>query len=229
MGLSSAAVWFVAGYSLALVVIAWIFDYSAQRVSTRSSRWRNGEFVYLEDHDAWKCKEDQWLWPMSFDPENRVMLYKAHPIVCNNCHFKDGCTTSETGREIRREVDPWPHSEAGRFHRGIALAIAVLGVAMPVLAMIPLHSGMDIAVLAAVAMVAIASSIPLARHLWSNPANFPVGVVEKTRQETAVEVADRFASKYASKWGFGSDEAAEGADGADGVAPSRRTKQKETL
>ena len=32
--------------------------------------------------------------------------------------------------EVSRQVDPWPHSEAGRFHRGIACAIAGLAITM---------------------------------------------------------------------------------------------------
>ena len=36
------------------------------------------------------------------------------------------CTDSDDGREIARPLDPWPHSEAGRFHRGIALVLVVL-------------------------------------------------------------------------------------------------------
>ena len=48
------------------------------------------------------------------------MRYRAKPSVCNTCPVKSTCTTSDHGREISREIDPWPHSEAGQFHRGIA-------------------------------------------------------------------------------------------------------------
>lgn len=198
MSLPDTAVWLVAAYAVLLVVVAWVFDLVARRVSTRSSRWRDGEFVYLEDHDAWKCKEDQWLWPISFDPENRVMLYKAHPMVCNDCAFKQQCTTSDTGREIRREVDPWPHSEAGRFHRGISCAIAALAIVMPLLSLAVLHTPRDLFVLAATVVVAAGASVPLARHLWHTPSNFPAGVVEQTRQQSVNDEVD----KYATKWGF---------------------------
>ena len=44
----------------------------------------SGGFSYHEDHDAWTCPEDQWLWPQSFDPDNRVMRYRGSPTVCNS-------------------------------------------------------------------------------------------------------------------------------------------------
>lgn len=123
-------VWLVAGYALLLLSFAWGFDHMAKRTSERAAQWRTGKFVYHEDHDAWKCPEDQWLWPKSFDPENRVMRYRATPSICNSCPVKDTCTTSSHGREITRAVDPWPHSETGRFHRGIACAVAGFGIVL---------------------------------------------------------------------------------------------------
>ena len=47
------------------------------------------------------------------------------------CPRKDACTDSDRGREIVRPLDPWPHSEAGRFHRAIALLMVALGAADP--------------------------------------------------------------------------------------------------
>ena len=112
----------------------------ARRSSARAARWRTGGFVYHADHDAWVCPRDQWLWPTSFDPENRVMRYRALPTVCGSCPIKSNCTTSKHGREVSREVDPWPHSETGRFHRGIACAVAVVALVMPMGMMIGQHS-----------------------------------------------------------------------------------------
>ena len=57
------------------------------------------------------------------------MRYRAKAHVCNACPRKDACTDSDHGREIVRPLDPWPHSEAGRFHRGISLLLVVLGAA----------------------------------------------------------------------------------------------------
>ena len=107
-------------HALVLIAIAWCFDEMARRVSRRAARWRTGGFVYHPDHDAWVCPQDHWLWPTSFDPQHRVMRYRASPVVCNSCPVKSDCTTSEHGRELSREVDPWPYSDSGRFHRGIA-------------------------------------------------------------------------------------------------------------
>jgi hypothetical protein len=116
----ATSVWLVAALALALVAIAWGFDLMARKMSARAARRRTGRFVYHPDHDAWVCPQDQWLWPTSFDPHDRIMRYRAKPGGCNACPVKSTCTTSDRGREVTREVDPWPYSEAGRFHRGIS-------------------------------------------------------------------------------------------------------------
>ena len=118
-------VWLAVGYGLFLLLVAYGLDLAARRTSSQSGQWRSGGFKYHADHDAWVCPEDQWLWPQSFDPDNRVMRYRGSPTVCNSCPVKDSCTSSDDGREMRRMIDVWPASESARFHRGIACAVAV--------------------------------------------------------------------------------------------------------
>ena len=88
MSAPATSVWLVAAYALVLVAVAWGFDLMARKTSVRAARWRTGQFVYHADHDAWVCPEDHWLWPTSFDPEHRVMRYRAKPSVCNSCPVK---------------------------------------------------------------------------------------------------------------------------------------------
>jgi hypothetical protein len=194
----TAAAWLVAGYALALVATAWGVDVMARRVSQRAAQWRSGQFRYHADHDAWVCPQDQWLWPSSFDPKHRVMRYRAKPSVCNSCPVKSTCTTSEHGREISREIDPWPHSEAGRFHRGIACCVAALGVVMPLVMLARLHSPADLLVLIGVITVVLAASLPLAGHLWRTPSNAPEHLPHRTGMEDQVALA---VDRYSTRWG----------------------------
>lgn len=194
----TAAAWLVAGYALALVATAWGVDVMARRVSQRAAQWRSGQFRYHADHDAWVCPQDQWLWPSSFDPKHRVMRYRAKPSVCNSCPVKSTCTTSEHGREISREIDPWPHSEAGRFHRGIACCVAALGVVMPLVMLVRLHSPADLLVLIGVITVVLAASLPLAGHLWRTPSNAPEHLPHRTGMEDQVALA---VDRYSTRWG----------------------------
>ncbi|MEO6145304.1 MAG: hypothetical protein ABIP19_15110 [Dermatophilaceae bacterium] len=167
------ATWLVAGYAVFLILVAHGFDHLARVTGRRSERWRTGSFVYHADHDAWVCPQDQWLWPVSFDPDNRVMRYRATPTVCNVCPVKSTCTTSNKGREITREIDPWPHSEAGRFHRGIACTIAFLACSLPLVALVPERDLLDAVVLVATIVFAGVASIPLVSHFWNTPDGFP--------------------------------------------------------
>ncbi|MCV7383750.1 hypothetical protein H7K14_07855 [Mycolicibacter longobardus] len=199
-------VWLVAGYALLLLSFAWGFDRMAKRTSERAAQWRTGKFVYHDDHDAWKCPEDQWLWPTSFDPENRVMRYRATPSICNACPVKDTCTTSGHGREISRAVDPWPHSETGRFHRGIACAVAGFGIVLPVATLFVNHSAADVLVLATTVAVVGAGSIPLLRHLWNTPSNAPDDRPHRlVADEQALQV-EAAIDRYSTRWGGFSDD-----------------------
>jgi len=170
------AVWLTAGYAVFLVLVAHGFDHLARVTARRSDRWRTGSFVYHADHDAWVCPQDQWLWPVSFDADNRVMRYRATPTVCNACPVKAGCTSSSRGREITREVDPWPHSEAGRFHRGIACTIAALAGLFPLVSLVTERDPLDAVVLLATIAVAGVAGIPLVSHFWNTPDGFPTHV-----------------------------------------------------
>lgn len=195
------AVWLVAAYSGFLVVVAYSFDLLARRVARRSQAWRTGSFTYHPDHDAWVCPQDQWLWPTTFDPEQRTMRYRAKPSVCNSCPVKRDCTASSHGREVVREVDPWPHSEAGRFHRGIACAIALLALLLPLGMLLGRHGAVDVLVLGLTALAVALAGIPLASHLWRTPTGFPVHVPHEVGVSADLEaVVDR----YATRWGFGS-------------------------
>ena len=90
----SVTVLLVSGYSAVLLAIAWLFDRMGARSAERSARWRTGNFVYHADQDAWKCHEDQWLWPASFDPDKRVIRYQGQHAICGRCPVKDECSPS---------------------------------------------------------------------------------------------------------------------------------------
>ncbi|OBI86876.1 hypothetical protein [Mycobacterium asiaticum] len=190
--------WLIAGYSLILVAIGWCFDVMARHASARAAAWRTGQFRYRPDHDAWVCPQDHWLWPTSFDPKHRVMRYRALPVVCNSCPVKSTCTTSDHGREISRDIDPWPHSEAGRFHRGIACSVAAFGIVLPMATLVTNHSPADALVLTGTAAVVVLFGLPLARHLWNTPANAPEHLPHRTAIEDQVAAA---IDRYSTRWG----------------------------
>ncbi|BDB41098.1 MULTISPECIES: hypothetical protein [Mycobacterium] len=198
MAAPATTVWLTAGYALVLLGIGWCFDAMARHASARAAAWRTGQFRYRPDHDAWVCPQDHWLWPSSFDPKHRVMRYRALPVVCNSCPVKSTCTTSDHGREISREIDPWPHSEAGRFHRGIACAVAAFGIVLPSAMLFADHSVADVLVLAGTILVVGLLGLPLARHLWHTPANAPDYLPHRTAIEDQVAAA---VDRYSTRWG----------------------------
>jgi hypothetical protein len=99
--------------------------------------------------------------------------YRARAHVCNACPRKDACTDSDHGREIVRPLDPWPHSEAGRFHRGISLLMVALGLLIVVVEAVRHHDAPELALLAAVVVAGGLAARWLARDLRMHPANFP--------------------------------------------------------
>lgn len=116
----NAEVVLAAGYGGLLLLIAVVMEWLSAHTHRRSLRYRTAGFAYDAIHDHWECPEGQHLWPHEFDADRRLVRYKAKAHLCNGCPRKEACTDSNTGREVVRPLDPWPHSEAGRFHRGLA-------------------------------------------------------------------------------------------------------------
>ena len=201
----SVLAWLALGYALVLLAVAYGVDTMARRSSEKVQRQREGDFSYHEDHDAWLCPEDQWLWPQSFDPDNRVMRYRASPSICNACPVKDTCTASDHGREVSRAVDSWPASEAARFHRGIACAITVLAVAWPLaMALSRLQHGAEVVLLVVGALFVGLAALPLWSHLRRTPAD-PGGVLVRTLDETVAEQEALAATPRGRRTAYGSD------------------------
>lgn len=198
-----ATTWLSAAYGIVLLLAAHGIDRLARRAHTLHDENQTAGFVYHEDHDAWLCPEDQWLWPQSFDPDNRVMRYRGSPSVCNSCPVKDTCTSTDDGREMSRMVDSWPSSESARFHRGIACTVSVLAVCWPVGAAFTVERGLDQVVLLAVAAAIALATIPLWSHLRRSPVD-PEGVLFKSLDENladraqTMEAIERRRTVYAS-------------------------------
>jgi hypothetical protein len=167
-------VFLAAGYAVFLLGVALGLDLMAHRSHTRSQRYRTAGFTYHHTHDAWICPEEQVLVRSETDYERRLVRYRGRPQICNHCPAKSDCTDSDEGREVVRPMDPWPHSEAGRFHRGISLAVAL--VAAPILAAVALrnHAPLELAVLGAAFLVVALTAWHLHSAFRSTPANFPV-------------------------------------------------------
>ncbi|NED51809.1 hypothetical protein G3I24_12990 [Micromonospora aurantiaca] len=207
-GFSASAVavetWLAAGYCLALVGLAYAIDALARRAASVSEGGLSGGFVYHQDHDAWQCPQDQWLWPQSFDAQNRVMRYRGTPSVCNACPVKATCTTSASGREVQRAVDSWPASEAARFHRGIACVVVVLGLVWPIGVALTGPGCDSLFVLIIAVVMASLLSLPLWSHLRRNPVFIPDGMAHQSlddavaEREAAADALTRRRSSYAS-------------------------------
>jgi len=99
--------------------------------------------------------------------------YRARAHVCNSCPSKGACTDSDRGREIVRPLDPWPHSEAGRFHRGISLMLVALALLVLVVGAARNHRPDEAALL----LVVLVAAVGVGRHLWcdlrARPSGFP--------------------------------------------------------
>lgn len=162
-----------AGYAVALLAAALVLEWLSAHTHRRSMRFRTAGFEYRSEHDVWVCPEGEHLWPHEFDQERRLVRYRARAHVCNGCPVKERCTDSDRGREVVRPLDPWPHSEAGRFHRVIALMLVALAGLVLVAALARNHARTEAAVLACLLAVSALIWHLLLRDLRTRPANFP--------------------------------------------------------
>jgi hypothetical protein len=162
-----------AGYAVFLIATAIALDLLARHAQHRSERYRTGGFSYMAGTDAWECPEGERLHRVETDHELRVVRYRARAHVCNSCRLKDACTDSDEGREIASSLDSWPHSEAGRFHRGIAVVMVALA-ALVLAAVAMLHHGLgDLALLGASLVVVTLAGLYLVADFRETPSGFP--------------------------------------------------------
>jgi hypothetical protein len=162
-----------AAYAGLLVVCAFMLEWLSAHTHRRALRFRTAGFSYDEAHDHWLCPEGEHLWPHEFDRERRLVRYRARAHVCNACHVKERCTDSNQGREIVRPLDPWPHSEAGRFHRVLALLLVTLSGLILAVELARHHALTEVGLLSLLLLVAALAGRWLLRDLRVHPANFP--------------------------------------------------------
>jgi hypothetical protein len=162
-----------AGYASALVFSAFVLEFLSAHTHQRSMRYRTAGFRYDPDRDLWVCPEEESLWPVEFDRERRLVRYRGKSQVCNACPKKGDCTDSDSGREVVRPLDPWPHSEAGRFHRALALLMVALAAMLLVVEAARHHEAPELALLGCLLLVSLLSARWLVRDLRHHPANFP--------------------------------------------------------
>jgi hypothetical protein len=162
------------GYAIFLLGVAFGLDLLARHSHARSKRYRTAGFTYHPSHDAWICPEDQILLRSEVDHGRRLVRYRGRPQICNHCPTKAECTDSDQGREIVRAMDPWPHSEAGRFHRGISLAVALIAGLILMAEGIRNHDPLELAVLGAMLAAVVLVAWYLHAAFRATPANFPV-------------------------------------------------------
>jgi Transposase DDE domain len=161
------------GYACALLLAACALDRLARHSHARSDRYRTAGFRYHPEHDAWVCPQDQMLWPIGYDEQARLMRYRAKPTVCNACPVKSSCTSSPHGREVTRETEPWPHSEAARFHRGLVLVLIGLAATLLMVVVIRHHRPADLALVLVPLVASGALAHRFTDHFRRTPAGFP--------------------------------------------------------
>jgi hypothetical protein len=169
----NAEVILAAAYAGALVLGALALEWLSAHTHRRSLRYRTAGFAYDAEHDHWTCPEGQHLWPHDFDDERRLVRYRAKAHICNGCPRKADCTDSDRGREIVRPVDPWPHSEAGRFHRGLSLVLVALAVLTVVVVAARHHAAPELGLLLGMLAVAGLAARRLVRDFLTHPSGFP--------------------------------------------------------
>jgi Transposase DDE domain len=161
------------GYAVALLGCGLGLEWLSAHTHRRSLQYRTAGFEYLDDHDVWVCPEGEHLWPHEHDHERRLVRYRARAHVCNACAVKERCTDSDRGREIVRPLDPWPHSEAGRFHRVISLMLVVLATCVALVELVRHHRPAETAALCGLLGLCVLAGRFLLRDLRAHPSNFP--------------------------------------------------------
>ena len=161
------------GYALFLVVAAAGLDLIARLSHQRSHRYRTAGFRYDAHLDAWECPEGEHLPRVETDHQRRIARYRARAHVCNDCPAKADCTDSSRGREIAQPIDPWPHSDVGRFHRALSVVLVALAALILCVEALRNHAPADLVVLALPAAVTAIAGPRLVADFIATPSRFP--------------------------------------------------------
>lgn len=162
-----------AAYAAFLVACALGLDALGRHTHERSGRFRTQGFSYDARLNHWECPEGERLRPLAVDHRRGVARYRARPMICNACPAKDGCTDSDEGREVVRPLNPWPHSEAGRFHRGISVVLLALASVIATVGMLVTPTLPDLALLGPVLAATVLVGLQMSRALAAMPTGFP--------------------------------------------------------
>ena len=169
----SAEALLATGYAAFLMLAATGLDLLARHSHRRSGRYRTAGFEFRPELDLWRCPEGEELRRVDTDHRRRLAHYRARPAVCNACPAKRECTDSDQGRQITRALDPWPHSEAGRFHRGVCVVLVVLAAVIAALALVRSDGPTEAIVLAAMLGVAVVVAGRMLAAFRRLPSGFP--------------------------------------------------------
>ncbi len=183
-------------YAGFLLAVAVALDRLARHSHARADRYRTAGFRYHPVHDVWVCPQDQMLWPAGYDEGRRLKSYRAKPSICNACPVKDACTGSHRGREISMPTEPWPHSEAARFHRGICLVLVGLAALVATVGLVRHHQPVDLVVAAVPLAAAGVLGQRFTDHFRRTPAGFPAATAA-----TGLRVAPSSRTRWGSDRG----------------------------
>jgi len=183
-----------AGYTVFLLAIAVGLDLLARHSHRRADRYRTAGFTFHHHLDVWECPERQHLVRTEVDHVARLIRYRGKPRVCNRCPIKDSCTDSDEGREIVRPLDPWPHSDVGRFHRGIGLALVALAELIVLVELARHHAAAELLALVPTGALIAFVGVRLGRVFISTPSGFP----EPSQSAPAPVREDRFATLWSA-------------------------------
>ena len=190
----------LAAYAGFLLLVAAGLDALARHSHHRSLRHRTGGFEFRADLDAWECPEGEFLRRIETDHMRRLVRYRARAAVCNSCPAKAECTDSGEGRELQHSMDPWPHSEAGRFHRGLCVVLAALAALLAAVGIVRSATSIDALVLAGVLAVALGAGGRLAAVFRRTPSGFPGLAVEDEPGDGESVGPSRFGPAWPSRY-----------------------------
>jgi hypothetical protein len=154
-----------AGYALFLVAAAAALEWLGRHAHRRSGQFRTAGFKYHRHWDVWECPCGHHLHPRYRDPVRALVRYRAPAHACNACASKPDCTDSDQGREIIHPSETWIQTQAGRFHRGLSLALLALATFILVVEMFRHAASPDRLLLGCALALVAARGLRLVREL----------------------------------------------------------------
>ena len=186
------------GYASFLILAAFAIEWLSAHTHRRALRYRTAGFTYdAAPRRTGNAPRASTCGRTSSTPSVDSSATEPRPTSATPALASATARTLTAAARSSDRSIPWPHSEAGRFHRGLSLVLVALATLIAVVEGARHHQPAELLIEVATLLIALLAARRLLRDFRAHPANFPAPAPSHGLMLTA---AGADASRPATPW-----------------------------